>query len=222
MQKRKIIIGGYDTAAHGWTLTAWKLSAAVQKTAYVEKPNGDGSWDLSTALSDGIPRYQTRELKVTLECSEGARMEREEVIREMVNQLDGLPWSIRLPDDEHHYITGRVHVAREYNDLAHGAVTVTAVCDPWKYANEETVVSLTATTTEKVAQIINDGRRAVVPTLKVEGTDASVTIGYKDSSLALSEGTHQWPVLLLTSGNHPITYSGTGKLTITYREAVLE
>lgn len=223
MQKRKIVIGEYDTATHGWTLAGWKLSDAKQKTNYVEKLGGDGSWDLSTVLTDGIPRYADRDLTITLECSEGTRMERETKIRNMINLLDGLPWQIKLPDDDLHHVVGRrVHVVREYNDLAHAAVTVTAICEPWKYADAEKIVTLTAATSKQTAQLVNDGRRAVVPTLKVTGASASVLLEYGTASLALGAVTRQWPDLLLTTGAHALTYSGTGTITVTYREAVLE
>jgi hypothetical protein len=222
MQKRKIIIGDYDTAAYGWTLAGWTLSGAEPKTNYIEKPSGDGSWDLSTALTDGVVKYKDRELTITLECSEGTRLEREEVIRRMVNQLDGLRWEIRLPDDDLHYIVGRVRVIREYNDMAHAAVAVTAVCEPWKYSNTETVVVLTAATAKQTTQVINNGRRVIVPTLTVTGNGASVLLEYGTASMALSAGTYKWPNLLLTTGSHALTYSGSGKVVVSYREAVLE
>lgn len=222
MAKRKIVFGTYDTAANGWTLAGWRLSDAVQKTNYVDKPGGDGSWDLSTAQTDGIPRYNDRELTVALECSEWDRLAREDVIRQMVNQLDGMRMDIELPDDILHHLNGRIHVVREYNDLAHAAVTVTATCQPWKFANIETVVNLTASTTAQKAQLVNVGRRAVVPTLKVTGTNASVQLTYGASTLTMAAGTHRWPELLLTPGTHEITYKGTGALAISYREAVLE
>ena len=219
MQKRRIIIGDYDTSLYGWTLAAWALSPAKQKTNYKAKPLGDGTWDLSTALTDDIPRYNDRELAVTLELSEGTRMEREEIIRHMVNLLDGLRWPIQLPDDEHHHIVGRVHVAREYNDLAHAAVSVTAICEPWKYANAETVVTLTATQAKQTATLYNRGKRALVPTLTVTG---QVLLEYGTGSLAMSSGVYRWPDLLLTTGSLGITYSGAGTVSIAYREAVLE
>ena len=100
--KRKITIGSYDTAAHGWTLVEWAFSEALQKTNYLYIPGADGSLDASTALSDGIPRYSEREFTATLEISTGDRLQREAVIREMINTLDGFRWSIELPDDEYH------------------------------------------------------------------------------------------------------------------------
>ena len=219
MEKRKIIIGDYNTADDGWTLAAWTLGPAVLKTKFEQKPLGDGSWDLSTALTDGIPRYNDRELAVTLELSEGTRLEREEIIRRMVNLLDGLRWEIRLPDDDQHHVVGRVQVVRGYNDLAHAAVSVTAVCEPWKYADAETVVTLTATSAKQTATLYNRGKRAVVPTLTVTG---SVLLEYGTSSMAMSAGVYKWPNLLLTTGSIGVTYSGSGTISIAYREAVLE
>lgn len=219
MIKRKIVFGNYDTAAHGWTLSAWKLAAAAQKTSYVDKPGGDGSWDLSTALTDGIIRYKNRTLTATLECSDGNRLNREALIRDMVNALDGMVVNIELPDDTEHYMVGRLQITKDYNDPAHAAVKITATCEPWKYSNAETVVTLTASSTAKTATLVNNGRRAVVPVVKVAD---SVLIGYGETSQALYAGTYQLPDLLLTPGAHTITYSGAGSLVFTYREAVLE
>lgn len=218
--KRKITFGNYDTAANGWTLTGWKLSAAEQRTKYMDKTSGDGSWDLSTALTDGLVRYNDRTLTATFECSEGDRLSREAKIRQMVNQLDGERRNIELPDDPFHYVTGRLHVVREYNDNAHAAVTVSARCEPWKHATSETVITLTLAGAAQTVQLVNGGKRGLVPVLTVTGT--SVTVKFGTESTTLTPGAYQWPELLLTPGAHEIEVSGTGQLTVAYREAVLE
>ena len=222
MKKRAFIFGAYNTATEGWTLTSWKLSPPVLKSQYVDKPGGDGSWDLSTALTDGLPRYEDRTLTATFELSTGDRASREAIIRNMVNTLSGQRVNISTPDDTDYYLTGRVSVAREYNDLAHAAVTVTAVCEPWKYAYAETVIALAVTSEERTVDLFNGGSRTVVPLIKVAGVGTFVYLSYGDSTLALSPGTHQWSDLLLTPGSHILTYHGGGTLTISYREAVLE
>lgn len=219
MEKRKIIFGTYDTAAHGWTLTGWRLEPAEQKTQYIEKPNGDGSWDLSTALSDGVLRYKDREFSASFECSEGDRMSREAKIRHMVNSLDGMKLEIRLPDDDTHYLVGRLHVIREYNDIYHAAVTVEAVCEPWKYAIAETILTVTASATKQHVTLHNSGRRVTVPQLIVTG---SVALEYGAATQTLTAGTYKWADLILAPGAHALAYSGSGSLTIKYREAVLE
>ena len=222
MEKRKLIIGTYDTALNGWTLAEWALSAPEMKTNFVNKFAGDGSWDLSTALTDGVPRYFDRELTATLECSEGDRLSRETEIRRMINLLDGMRFEIRLPDDAYHYIVGRVYVARNFNDLAHASVSVRATCEPWKYSSAETVVALSPKSTKQTVTLVNSGRRAVVPVLAVTGSGASVLFEYGTASLAMTASTRQWPALVLTPGAHALAYSGSGAVLITYREAVLE
>ena len=220
MEKRRIKFDDYDTALHGWTLTGWELGAAPQKTKYLEKTNGDGSWDLSTATSDGIIKYKDRPFSSSFECSEGTRMERETKIRHMINTLDGMKVSITLPDDDQHYVVGRLQVVRGYNNLAHAAISVSATCEPWKYANIETIITVAATTTKQHVTLYNGGRRAVVPTITVSGK--SVLLEHGTASIALSAGTYKWPNIFLTPGEHLVTCSGDGTVTFTYREAVLE
>lgn len=218
MKKRTIIFGEYDTAARGWTLSGLALSDPEQKTNYLEKPAGDGSWDLSTVLSNGVPRYKNRTLTVNLECSKWDRRERENVINEMVNTLDGYAWDIVLPDRPDHYLKGRISVAVDYSDLAHVAVTITGTCEPWLYSRRETVVELTAAGGKYKYTIRNAGRRAVVPTLTITGKP---TMTFKGTPMELRAGTYTWASMLLTPGNHTLEYSGNGTITLTYREAVL-
>lgn len=222
MEKRRILFGTYDTALDGlWTLTGWSLSEPVYKSNFVAVPGRDGDLDLSTALTDGAPRYSNRTLTATFECSEGTRLEREDTINTMVNWLDGWRMDIILPDDDDHYITGRVHVKREYNDPVHAAVTVTATCDPWRYSDREMVVKLTATEAVQTAVLTNSGRKTVVPLLVIEGEGASINLTFETASWRLGAGAYQLPDLVLNQGSVSLTYKGTGDLTFTYREAVL-
>ena len=224
MQKRKIIIGTYDTAQEGlWTLTEWTFSKAVAQEHYVSVPGHNGPLDLSTVLTDGEPYYDSRELEAIFESSEGNRLEREQRINNMINKLDGWKFNIILPDDDLHYISGRVRVEKLYNDPAHASVRVSATCDPWRYNNAETVVGLTATSTTKTASLINMGRLSVVPDIKVTG--GSVTLkfnsGGTERTWSLSPGEYTIADIHLKNGSSPLSYSGTGQITLTYREAVL-
>lgn len=226
MEKRKLLVGDYDTAVDGlWTLASCTLTKAAQVQTFVSVPGRAAPLDLSTYLTDGQPYYDNASLEVVLESSEGDRLARKDRIDLMVNYLDGQTLRIYLPDDPDHYLVGRVQVYPEYNDLAHCAVRVSAVCDPWLYAAAETVVSLVATETEQTAQLLNYGRLAVVPTVVTTG---EVQIRYGGSTWSLSAGEYTLPELYLTPGKglgvpgeHNITYSGSGAITITYREAVL-
>ena len=185
----------------------------------MDKPGGHGHWDLSTVLTDGEPVYEARTLTATLECSEGDRLSREAAIDTMINWLDGWTVQIILPDRPLQYVSGVVHVERVYNDMAHASVAVTAVCDPWRYNIDETVVNLTAATQAQNADIVNPGRLSVVPVVEIAA--GTVNLAFGTSSWALSAGSYKLPDLRLTNGTHKLTYSGTGTVRITFREGVL-
>lgn len=222
MKKRTLILGTYDTARDGlWTLAGLTLSDPAYQSMFQEVIGRDGPLDFSTVLTDGEPRYGSRTLTAVLECSEGTRAERQTLIGKMVNALDGRRLEIRHPDYPAHYLTGRVQVVVEYNDLAHAAVTVTAVCDPWLYSCTERAYTLTATNAAQVVALSNKGRRMVVPRAVVTGSGASFRLEFGATSLALGPGTFDLPDLLLPPGDTPVSYSGNGTAVITYREAVL-
>lgn len=220
MDKRKLIIGDYDTGTTWpWTLTELELSAPEQQTNYVTVPGRSGSVDLSTAVS-GLPVYNDRTLTATLETSEGTRAQRETAINTMVNRLDGLRLHIVLPDDPSGYLDGRISVARNYNDLAHASVTISAVCYPYKLKSAETTV--TASLTEADTEIsLSCDRRPVVPSIT---TTAETVLTWGADSYTVSAGTRQLPGIRLTQGTHTLkarTTSGTGEITITYQEGSL-
>ncbi len=220
MQKRKVIFGTYDTALEGaWTVAGLELTSPDIQTNLVQIPGRSGRLDLSTVLTGGEPVYDDRELTVVLENSDDDRLAREQRIRVIIAELDGRRMQIWLPDDPDHYLEGRIRVGKNYNDMAHASVTVTAVCDPWLYRNEETVYNLTAKTEAQSVYLVNPGRKTVVPVIVVTGGPVSLVRG--TYNWTLNAGTYQLPDLALSSGTHALTYSGAGTIKLSFREAVL-
>lgn len=221
MERRRVIFGNYDTALYGpWTVGKWTFPEPDYQSNLVDVPGRDGPLDLSTALT-GTSRYGGRTLTVPLECSEGTRSDRLILVQDIINRLDGMRMDIVLPDDPTRFITGRVSVKTNYNDLVHASVTVTAACDPWKYNKLETVVEATATTEERVAALSNTGRRVAIPEVIVTGENASVKLVCGSYSWELEAGSYRLLDLKLKPGIVLLTYSGSGEITIKYREAVL-
>lgn len=225
MKKRSILLGDYDTAAHGlWTLKALSFPEPAPMENLVQIPGRlRGPLDLSTALTDGVPTYGPRQLVITLESSEGDRLARQARISDMVNRLHGRRVDIVLPDHPMHYATGRLAVKTLYNDLAHASVEVSGVCEPWLYALEETQVRLRSTEVMKSVRLRNAGAMPVVPVVDVVAEKSSfpVVLLYDDTRYAMDTGTYVWPGLRLAPGDHVISYRGAGTVAITYREAVL-
>lgn len=219
---RKLILGTYDTIDQGpWTLSSLQLTDPEYQQNFITVPGRSGPLDLSAVLTDGEPVYGARTLTATLENSEGTREDREQLISIMTNWLSGWRMNIVHPDFPGRYLTGRVHVEKLYSNLAHAAVSVTAICDPWKYSASETHITLTASEETQTALLLNEGRMTVVPLLAIEGTDASVHLAFGAASWQLGPGTYQLPDLRLQQGSSPLAYSGVGTIKLTYREAVL-
>ena len=131
--------------------------------------------------------------------------------------------NIVLPDDSLHYITGRVRVEKLFNTPVQASVRISATCDPWRYNNSETVVGVTATSTTKTVNLINNGRLSVIPKTKISGGTVTLkcTINGRSSTWTRADGTYNFVDLYLKTGSVAMTYSGTGTVTFTYREAVL-
>lgn len=71
---------------------------------------------------------------------------------------------------------------------------------------------------DQLLTLSNDGKLAVLPTVRVTG---AVTLSYNQTTRSLNAGTYQFPDLYLTPGKHFVVCSGEGSVKVTYREAVL-
>lgn len=223
MEKRRIKIGAYDTAEGLWTLTSWNLSKAEAVEEYASVPGHNGLLDLSTAITDDEPYYNSREFEAVLESSEGTRLERKARIDDMINTLDGWRAKIILPDDDTRYIIGRVRVEELYNTPAHCSVKVTATVDPWRYNQDETIYTVIAGEAEKTVVLTNSGKCSVVPIIKVsDNVILTYTTDTDEFTWALSAGEYRTMAdLYLKTGSYNIKYRGSGQIIFTFREAVL-
>lgn len=222
IHKRGITLDDYNSANHYWTLSSWEFPEPAVVENLVQVPGRlTGPLDLSTALTDGEPRYSSRTFRATLEISDGTREDRLGLVSRFINRFHGRACNLVLPDHPGHYAVGRFTVRELYNDLSHAAVEVAGVCEPWLYAAEETTARLNVTTGAQTATLTVGGVMPVVPVVTISGTDAEFHLEYQGSSWSLSAGVYRLPDLRLAPGEHTVTFSGSGSAVITYREAVL-
>ena len=85
------------------------------------------------------------------------------------------------------------------------------------------MVGLIASDTEQVVALLNVGRRSVVPNITVTGGDVTIIFntGTEERTWVLSPGEYILADIYLKTGSAPLRYRGTGRVTLTYREAVL-
>lgn len=223
MNHRFFILDKFHTW-YDWrcTVTAKDIPDAEPKTNYVSIDGAHGALDLTEALAGG-PVYSDRTLTASFMCSEGNHKERETLLREIRRALHGRKIKIIEPDDPTHYFLGRVSIKEYTNHLAYLEFTIEAICDPWRYAVNETnrvVNSLAGVTTCVVLN--NHGCKVLRPTLRVVGAGTgSVTVSCRGAAVALGDGLYYTPAIKLTPGANVVEVSGAGVVTIIYREADL-
>lgn len=194
------------------------VKPATPKTKVIDLPGADGGRDLTEALGIGVT-YNLREIVWTFALRPGAS--RSAKFSEVSAALNGIRAHIILDEDPDHFFDGRVSVEDYASDGLLHQITVKAVCDPWKRSIEETEVSRSLTTTAQTITLTNGGRMPVVPTLTAT---APTVLTFGGSTVSIPTGTSRVPSLRLQTGDTELTArtsSGTGTLTITYREGEL-
>lgn len=220
MKLRGVQFGEYHTA-DDWSLIMHEktVSPPVPKTNYVSVPGRDGDLDLTEALS-GVVNYQDRTASFVFLLTNGSHADRENLISEIVGVLHGQSMEIIDTDDyPDYYMTGRLSVTGVSNNNAYGIIEIEAVCNPWRYAINQTVRSVTVATKDGTVPVVltNSGYKTVIPTITVTG---SITLTYGTTSTVLSDGTYTLPSLRLTPGVNSLSVAGSGTIQFAYTEAI--
>lgn len=192
-------------------LVSCSLSAPEADIYRVKVPGRSGSLDLSQYL--GGTQFGDRTLDMVFQGLLGADVSR------VQQDLEGNLMKIGLPDGLY-YMAGTCHVAgaNEYEPV--NAIHITAVCDPWRYAEVPVSRSVSVTTAPQDVTLENRGRMTVVPKLTVSGGNIHITVDGADH--ILTPGAWLLPDLSVSGGGSLVLQvSGEGTLDISYREAIL-
>ena len=193
------------------------VQPAQPKLNLVDVPGADGSKDLSAQPAGRIV-YQDRTLTWTFGLYPGENWHAKH--REVSNALNGRACDITLDDDPGYYYQGRLSVEKYNVDGLLKQIVVKAICRPYKFKQEETVVSSSLTTAYKDIDLPND-RKPVVPVITVS---ANTTLQWDGNTFTLNAGTHKVLDIELKEGGNTLAAkvaSGTGSITVTYQEGAL-
>ena len=168
--KRFILFDKYNTAYDwGLLLTAKTVTDPAPKTNYQKLDGVSGSLDLSEALT-GEVTYDDRTLTASFSLSDGTKQEREVILRKIVVALHGRKVNIIEPDDPEHYLVGRVSVTGFTNGMSYATFDVEAICEPWRYAVNESERRVTVKKNSTDVVICNTGAKTICPVITVTGT----------------------------------------------------
>ncbi len=215
---RGITFGEFNTVDDwGLCMSAKKVPLPAPKTTYVSVPGRDGDIDMTEAL-DGVVHYDDRPASFTFELLEGTVRDRIGRIDKIIKALHGKMLQIVDQDDyPGYYLVGRVTVDEVKHTKAYTTVKISATCRPWRFAKTEKNKTIVLSALARTVVIDNRGDMPVHPTLTVTGT---LILEYGTTSVTLEAGTYILPGFRFVAGVNTIKVSGSGSLTITFREGI--
>lgn len=216
--ERYFILDKFNTW-YDWRLilTAKDVTPPEPKTNYVDIDGMNGTLDLSEALSGEIT-YTDRIVSASFWTDYGSRTDRERLLKDIRISLHGKKIKIIEPDDPDHYFYGRVSIKSQSNNLAYAEFTIEAVCEPWRYAINDTIRTVDLDNDTINVIIRNEGAKTLCPTITVTDT---ITVTYNDINTVLTVGTHTISTIKLRRGVNMIKVSGKGSISFKYKEADL-
>ena len=220
--ERYFILGDYNTF-YDWNLilTAKDITPPEVKTNYVELDGMSGTLDLTEALT-GEPTYKDRVITASFWTDKGNRAERDKLLRDITIALHGRKIKVIEPDDPTHYFVGRVTIKSSNNILPYLEFSIEIVCEPWRYAIEETVRRINFLKDEMRFGgnfvFTNNGVKTVCPTIKAEG---SFIITVNGEYVSVISGEYKYSIIKFRHGVNVIHILGAGTIQFTYREADL-
>lgn len=199
-------------------LTSKDVTPPEPKTNYVKIDGMSGTLDLSEALAGEIT-YDDRTVEATFWTDNGSRKDREKLLRDIRVALHGKKVKIIEPDDPGHYFYGRVTITGAVNNLAYAEFNIECICDPWRYAINESERRVDVNSQVVTDVIIhNNGVKTLCPTITITG---AVDITYEGVKTALTSGSYKISDIKLRQGVNMIGVSGTGSAIFKYQEAEL-
>ena len=209
-----VMLGGKELfSTYGVDVTAVRISPPEAKTIYVDVPRMDGQLDLTEMF--GYVRYNQREIVIE-GVIRGNYATYNAGLSDLANAVDGQRIPLALSWDANYQYQGRWTIESEKEDAYSAAVTITGLCDPYKYKVPITLTEFSVTTTREITLI--NGRMPVTPSVT---TDAEMQVVFNGASYAFSAGTHIAPGLILSEGDNTLTVNGTGTITFQYQEGDL-
>lgn len=202
----------------GLILSDYQIGEADPKTEYVDIPFGDGSLDLTEAVSGEI-NYKNRPIDLTFTITQPLE-EWSELMENIRATIHGRRIMVRLPDDPGHYYMGRCTVDSLKKAIIIGTLGVSITADPYRYKNAVTVQEWTIGASGSETIILFNSRMRTLPTVTVS---ASTTFLIGSTSTVLATGSWEHTNLLLSQGYTTITVTAVAGTTVKfeYQEGAL-
>jgi len=184
----------------------------IPKTNYVSIEGRDGDLDLTTSLTGDV-KYEN--ISYSLEFTlKDKRADWETTMLNLTTYLHGKKMNLTFSDDPNYYYVGRFTLNELASERNIGLLSIECNLEPYRLKKTETVKTITGTGT----LILTNERKWVMPVIT---STSSMEFTFEGKNIVVN-GTLQSPDIILKEGDNTIEVtSGTGTLTVTYREGKL-
>lgn len=206
------------------------ISAPEPKITLLEIPGTSDVIDLSEAITGDV-EYKQRQITIKLESSHG-KDSYYAVFSKLANSVHGRNLKIVFNKDPGYYWLGRIAVTGADPKFYGSTITITATVDPYKYETQSSLEPWLWDSFSFEDGIIRDYFNISVPgSVTIIGrrkrvcpkiiTTNVMTVSYLGNTYNLSLGENVIPDIYLGEGEHVLTFSGSGTVSIDYRGASL-
>lgn len=208
--ERALIIDTKNTSVD-WDLllTRQEIGIPKPKMVFIHLPGGDGSIDLTGALTGDI-NYENREMafEFDLLCPPA---ERASIIASFGAFIQGKKRKLFLPDDPDWYYLARLEITEYKTNGMIAALEVEAICEPYKYYKDKTVINDTIPAGGSKVITCENTRKTTVPTFTAS---AEVSVTFAGSTYTIPAGTITISNILFIEGTNSLTFAGPSGTTI--------
>ena len=131
--------------------------------------------------------------------------------------LSGRTFKITLDKDPDYYYEGRCYVSEYISDRKKRTIVVKASVNPYKFKQEETVITVVGIG-KSTAYTIRNSRKAVCPEITCT---SNMAITFNDVSYRVNAGTYKILDIQFKEGENVVTVFGGGNVTFRFREGAL-
>ena len=216
----KVTFGEYNSYDDfGLYLTNLQVGEPNVKSNYINLPARDGQLDLSGVLSD-TPLYDMRTISYTFVWRSNVD-DFESEVSAIVNALHGQTMDV-IHGSSPYFYRGKLSVSSPSitNDKAQLNISLNA--EPYALKRQISETAIVLSSTESAHTITNNGGKKVVPEFTLAGSGTpTATVVFGNVSVTMGTGTHRFANIIFPQGDNIINVSGSGTLTVAFREGTL-
>ena len=194
-----------------WLMKYPDITPPVPKIKTVDVPGSDGALDLSRVLT-GSMTYNRRTITMEFAIIK-PRWMWPEIHSSVMDALHGMEMDIILDDDPEYSYTGTVSVSGYDPQKVTSAVTIRADVEPYK--TRISVTRRSFSVSGSLETTITGGKKPVVPIITAS---SAMQMTFGGTTYTLASGENTLPGVVLREGGNALTFTGSGSVTLEYRE----